>query len=141
MDDPALVSRLERLGHLESDRQRLVDRDRPFAQTPLQVDARGQLHREEPDVPGLVQAVDGGDARVVERRQQLRLALEARQPVGVLGEQVRQDLDGHLAVERRVDGTPHHTHPPFANLLDEAVVADRLVGGEFHLGEAPSLLG
>ena len=77
---------------------------------------------------------------MIERREQLGLALEARQPVGVLGEKIRQDLDRHLAVERGVERAPHHTHPTLADLLDEAVVAELLAGGEFHLREAQSLL-
>jgi hypothetical protein len=32
-----------------------------------------------------LQTVDGADVRVVERGEQLRLALEARQPIGIAG--------------------------------------------------------
>jgi len=41
--------------------------------------------------------VDLGDVRVVRGRQRPRFALEARQPLRILREQVRQDLDGDLA--------------------------------------------
>ena len=70
----------------------------------------------------VVDAVDRGDVGVVQRGQQLGLALEAGQPLGVVGERVGQDLDRHLAVERGVDRLPDHTHPALADLLDQAVV-------------------
>jgi hypothetical protein len=70
----------------------------------------------------IVQAEDGGDPGVAQRGQQLGLALEARQPLGVPGEVLGQDLDRHVAAERRVLGAPDHTHPALADLLDQAVV-------------------
>jgi hypothetical protein len=59
---------------------------------------------------------------MVERGEQLRLALEAGQPVGVRGDDLRQDLDRHLAVERGVGRFPDDTHPALADLLGELVV-------------------
>jgi hypothetical protein len=44
-------------------------------------------------------AVDGGDVRVVERGQDLCLALEARHAVRIVREGLGQDFDGHLAPE------------------------------------------
>ena len=55
---------------------------------------REPLHQEA-DTAVLLQAVNGGDVGVVQRRQKLRLTLEARQPFGVGGEELRQHLDGH----------------------------------------------
>jgi hypothetical protein len=46
----------------------------------------------------------------------------------VRGELVGQDLDRHLAVERRVLGPPNDTHAALADLLDEAVVEQLLCG-------------
>ena len=47
MDDALLVRRLERLGDLPRDRQRLVDRNRPVRQPLGEVVAFDQLHRQE----------------------------------------------------------------------------------------------
>ena len=73
-----------------------------------------------------MQPVDRRDVRVVQRRQQLGLAFETLQPLGVVGQLGRQDLDRHLALEGRVEGLPDHAHPPLADLLDEAVVFQHL---------------
>ncbi len=76
--------------------------------------------------------VDRGDVRVVQRGEQLGLALEARQPVRVRGKILGQDLDRHLTVERGVQRPPHHAHPARAELLDETVVRQHLTGSDRH---------
>ena len=43
--------------------------------------------------------VDRADVGVIERREQSRLALEARQAVAVAGDGRRQDLDGNIALK------------------------------------------
>jgi hypothetical protein len=45
----------------------------------------------------LLETVDDGDVGVAERRQQLRLALEAGEPVGVAGEVRRQYFESGMA--------------------------------------------
>jgi hypothetical protein len=50
------------------------------------------------------------DVRVVERRDGLRFAAEACQPVGIAGEQVGEDLDRDVAVQLRVAGAIHLAH-------------------------------
>ncbi len=76
--------------------------------------------------------VDARDVRVVQRGEHAGFALEARQPLGVAGEGVGQDLDRHVAVERRVDGLPDDAHPALADLLGQAVVQELLAGSEFQ---------
>ena len=41
-------------------------------------------------------------------------------------------LDRHVAIEGGVPSLPHHTHPTFADLLDETVVEQVLAGLERH---------
>ena len=53
-----------------------------------------QLHDERADAAGFFEAVDRRDVRMIERREELRFALEARQPVGVLREAFGQHLEG-----------------------------------------------
>ncbi len=72
--------------------------------------------------------MDGRDVGVVELGEQLRLALEARQPLRVLGEGSRQELEGHIAVEAGVAGPPDLAHASSAELLGDLVVAQRLAG-------------
>lgn len=97
---------------------------------------RGSLaafHHERVHPRGLLEPVDGGDVRVIERRQRLGLALEPRQALGVGGEGVRQDLDGHLAAERGVGGTPDLPHSAFADLGGDIVNAEAGAGSEGHV--------
>jgi hypothetical protein len=107
-----------RVGDLPRDGDRLRDRQRPPRDHLRQVLALDQLHHQRAATVALLETVDGGDVRVVELRQELRLALEARQPVGVGGERRREHLDRHLAPQRGVGGAirprpcrPHRAWP------------------------------
>ena len=66
------------------------------------VGAVDQLHHERTAPAVLLEAVDLGDVRMIQRREQLRLALEARQPFGIAREQIRQHFDRDVAIEPRV---------------------------------------
>src|SRR5262249_12732462 len=55
-------------------------------------------------------AVHLGDVWMTERRERLCLALEARQPLGIAPEEIRQDLDGDVAAELRVAGAIDLAH-------------------------------
>ncbi len=52
---------------------------------------------------------------MIQRREELRLALEARQPIGIAGEEVGQDLERDVAPEPRVAGAKHLSHAAGAN--------------------------
>ncbi len=132
VDHAGLVRRLERGRDLQGEVQRLLAGKRAARQPLLQVLAVDELHRQERRAVRLVDAVDPGDVRVVQRREQLGLALEARQPLGVAGERLGQDLDRDVAVERRVDRLPDDPHPTLADLLGERVVQQVLSGFDLH---------
>ena len=117
MDDALLVRRLERGRNLRGDRQGLLDRYRTVGKTLREVVAFDELHdqgrRDRPAAVAwsdLLDAINLRDMRVIQRRERLRLAGEARHPLGVRGEQIRQDLDGDVAVEPRVAGAEHFAH-------------------------------
>ena len=109
--DPLLVRGLERVRDLARDRERLVDRHRAGRDPLRQRLALDELEHERLDVAGLLQPVDRRDVRVVQRRQDLRLALEPRQPLRVLRHRLRQHLDRDVAVELRVPRPVHLSHP------------------------------
>jgi len=132
MDHPLPVGGLERFGHLDTDEQRLFDPQRPAGEAPGQILACDELHGQEVDAPLRVQAVDRGDPRVVDRGEEPRLALEARQPLGVAGEDLGEDLDRHLAPESGVRRLPHHAHAALADLFDQAVLQEILPGRDLH---------
>lgn len=56
-------------------------------------------------------AVDRADVRMILRGEHLRLALKAGQPVRIIGQLLRQDLDRHLPIETRAPGEINLSHP------------------------------
>ncbi len=77
----------------------------------------GALDRRAADV------VDRADVRVVEGRDALRLALEARAELRVGREQRRQQLERHVAIEPRVAGAVDLAHPARAERSHDLVGA------------------
>ena len=63
---------------------------------------------------------------MVQGGQNLRLALETRQPLRVLGKSFRQDLDGDVALEPHVMRTVDFAHTPGTELIEDAVVGNGL---------------
>jgi len=132
VDHAALVGRLQRLGDLQRGPQRLLTGHRAARKLLGEIFALDELHGQEARAPVLMDAIDAGDVRMVERGEEPRLALEAGQPVGIAGEEVRQQLDRDLAVQRGVHRLPDGPHPPLADLLGEPVVQQRFLGCVSH---------
>jgi hypothetical protein len=63
---------------------------------------------------------------MIERRGGLRLALESRQSLRILGNFVGQEFQGYEPAEARVFGFIDHTHPATAQFFQDAVVRNRL---------------
>jgi hypothetical protein len=76
----------------------------------------------------LFNAVNGRDVGMVQRGQHPRFTRESCHAVGILGERFRQNLDGDIAVQLGVGGTPDFTHPARAELSGDPVVSDRGLG-------------
>ncbi len=76
MDDALVVGFLQRLGDLQGDRQRLVDRHRSVLQPLREVFTFDELEREKGVPVGLFEPVDGGDIRMIQGREQMGLAAE-----------------------------------------------------------------
>ena len=66
MDDALLVRRVERLGDLPRDRQRLVERDRTSCDAVGERLTLDQFHHERLHTSAVFEAVDGGDVRMVQ---------------------------------------------------------------------------
>ena len=80
----------------------------------------------------ILESVDGGDVRVIERRQHLRFAREARQPLGIGGERLRQDLERDLAIEPRVARAVHLAHAACTEQRHDLEGAETCSSGECH---------
>ena len=88
--------------------------------------ALDELEDQEPDAVGLLEAVDRADVRMIQRGEHARLALEAREPVGVARERARQDLDRDVAPELRVARAVHLAHAAGAEQRLQVIAAERL---------------
>ena len=73
MDDALLVRRLERLGDLLRDRQRVVERNRAARDPLRQIVTLDEFHDEGAHPAGFFEAVDVRDVRVIQGRERLRL--------------------------------------------------------------------
>ena len=116
VDEPHRVGRLERLGDLEQDRDRVVDsRGSVLVQAMLQVGALDQLHREVEQAVVVAGVVDRDDVRVPQCGGRARFADEALAELVVLRELRGEHLEGGrtvqpwMIVEVRTDGPDQHS--------------------------------
>jgi hypothetical protein len=70
--------------------------------------------------------MNGADIGMIESRSRLRLALKARQGLGVFDDVIGQKLQGYKSVKGYVLSLVDNTHPAAPQLLDDAVVRDCL---------------
>jgi hypothetical protein len=103
-----------------------IEREGPERDPLLQGDAAQQFHRDEGAAIVLADVVDRADVRVIERAGSLGFALEALERAVVAHDVVGQKLQRDGAAQPRVLGTVHHAHPAAAELIDHAVVRNRL---------------
>ena len=129
VDDPLLVSLLERLRNLDGNMDSLTDRDGTARNARRQRLPRNELEDEVVGPLRLLQPVNGSNPGMVQRCENLRLSLETGQPLGVLGELGRQDFDRHASAELFIPGSIHLSHTTFSNGLKNLVVSELLTGG------------
>jgi hypothetical protein len=79
---------------------------------------------DEGQLVGFADLVDGGDVRVVHGGRAARFAQELAAALGVGGQLGAQHLQSDVPIEPGVEGLPDDPHPPFADLLDAAIVRD-----------------
>ena len=103
MNDPLFVCGSKRFGNLLRDRERVINCERTL------LDALGhgrpfnQLHHQRNDSSRSLETVDRRDVRVTQRSEDFRLALEARQPIGIGGHSLRQYRALQVGVGRAID--------------------------------------
>ena len=89
------------------------------------------LHRDESRPLVFVDLVDRADVGVIETGQRLGFALQAPGGVGVTGQLLGQELQGHRPREPQVLAVVDHSHPPDSELARNPVVRN---GGADHDG-------
>src|SRR5262249_50637748 len=137
VNDALLVRGLEGGGDLPRDRQRLVDGNWPLRDAIRKRCAVDELHHERLDGRGLLEPVDCGNVRMVERREQLGLPLKPRQALRVGGGLGRQDLDRDLALQPGVGRAIDLPHAAFAQLPEDVIRTQHRVD-EHHVLAAPA---
>jgi hypothetical protein len=104
------MGRVERLGNLPRDRYRFLlkeaARDSLGERVPFH-----QFEYERTGAAGFLEAVDGSDVRVIERSEDSRLSLEARQAIRVAGKRQWKNLDRDIASKPDIRGAVDFAHP------------------------------
>ena len=67
---------------------------------------------------------------MVQRRERLGFAREPGQPLGVIGERVRQDFERDVPIQIGVPGAVDQPHPALADGRDDLVDAEPCAGGQ-----------
>ena len=81
----------------------------------------------------LFEAVEGRDARMIQRSKKPRLALEARQAVFVSRERFGKDFDRDFTAELGVAGPIDFAHPARTDEREDLVLCQSGACGECHL--------
>jgi hypothetical protein len=135
MNDPALMSGIERIGNLCGDASRLCERH-GFGWHPAddvgQRVALDQFEHECVNPLVLFQPMDAGDVGMVERSQRTRLSFETGQSIGVESKRRGQRLECDVALEAGVAGAIHLAHSTFAELREDLVRAKSNAGAQGH---------
>ena len=141
MNDPLAVRRLKRVGNIDPDFQQRIERNRLAVDAMFQRHALQQFHGDEGHARVLVNVVNRADARMIQRRGCLRLALESfeRRLVGrrVLREEFQRNLASELGVLRAVD----HSHPATTKLFYDTVMRDSAADQRLGILHGSRILG
>ena len=124
MNDALLVRRIQRLGDLPGNLQRLSQRKRPLRNQIGERRAVDELQDEPVRGAGILEAIDMTDVRVIERREHLSFALEAREPIGIARERFGQDFDGDVAIQLRIARAIDLAHAARADLAGDFIWAE-----------------
>jgi hypothetical protein len=146
VDEAGRVRGRQPVGHADQKVDDLAPRARPGPRPCLERATVDKLCDEVLAAIHLADVVDRKDMRVIERRERMRFALEAGQPIGVRGEQRRQDFDRHLARQLRVAREIDLAHAAGAQDIDDFVRAEAIAAvqrtarqlvDDWRLGKAP----
>ena len=122
MDDPLAVGGFQGLGDLLTDLQRLLDGQRASGEPLLKRLPLDQFEDEEAGAPFFFEGVDGGDVGVVQRRQQMGLALQPCEALRVGAQFLGQDLDRHLTLQLGIPRPIHLTHTALTERFKDFVM-------------------
>ncbi len=124
VDDALLVGRVQRVGNLARDRQRVSQGERPARQSIGQRLTLDELEHQSRTAIDVLEPVNRADVRVIQRRQHASLVLEPREPSRIVREERRQDLDGDVAMELLVVSAIDLAHPANAQKRADGIASE-----------------
>ncbi len=140
MDDALRMRCFESLDNLSRNRQRIVQRQRALGDA---IGERWSLHEfehERSDSIRLLEAENRPDIRMVQRRQQLRFALESSEAIGIVRENVRKNLECDVAIQIGIEGAIYLAHAARADELADFVDTEPDAARKGHM-RRPELYG
>src|SRR6185369_13058582 len=132
MNDAVRMGGIERVGDLYSQVKQQWQWQWVVGNALSQSRAIQILHRDKALVLRLADFVNHADVGMIEAGGGPRFPAEPFQHRGVFGDQLGQEFKSHHPAQLNVFGLVHNAHTPAAELLDDAVVRDRLAD---HLRE------
>ena len=121
MEDPGVVSGLERVRNLNADVHRVGDRHRPARDQVAERRPFDQFQHETLDAVDILAAIDGRDVGMTQRRQDLRFAFEAPATLAIGSDVIGENLEGDIPAELRVVSTKHFAHATTAERVNDLV--------------------
>ena len=134
VDDARGMRGVQRVGNLDAHVEQRVQAQRTGGEPILQRRALQILHDDERPPVLLADVVDRADVRVVQRRRRLRFAREPAQRLWIPRELFGDELERHRTAQPRVFGLVHDAHAAATQLLDDAVVRERLTDQRIAAG-------
>src|SRR5438132_8921223 len=132
MNDAGLVSSRKRAGNLRGHTKRVAEFDRRTSDAIAQGLAIDVFSGYEVDGIALIDLIDSDDVGMIQSGSRLGLLNEAAHAVAISSNRGRQNLEGNLAIEFRIERQKHFAHSALAQLLADFVAADFGAGGKAH---------
>jgi hypothetical protein len=110
VNDSPFVRRIKGVDHLASDRQGLVERNGAPRESVGERRPFHQFEDERLDPVGFFNSIDSCDVRMVQRGEQLGLALKAQEAIRVICPRPKKDFDSNLSLQARVARTVDLAH-------------------------------
>ena len=134
MDDAVLVRGFECVGNLPRDRQRLVERDRPSRDPVGERLALDEFEDQGAHAVRVLHPVDRCDVRMVQRGEDVRFALKARQPLRVRANSSGRIFDGDVALRDFVSRARYTSPiPPAPSRPRTSYAPTRLTRSQGHV--------
>jgi hypothetical protein len=130
VDDSLLVRRVQSLDDLSGDRQCFAHR---YGARREPIGERRALHELEDERRGsgaFFDTIDGRNVGMVQRREELRFAHEARAVIGCVQPRLLQDFDGDLSFQARITPAVDLSHSTGTDRCEDLVGPEAGTGGK-----------